>query len=130
MASRGISTEDKDWLERSGLLDLAVDLERVRLHVGPPWSWYLRFAGNSAITFGNHVWYRDEERRKRRDLLVHELVHVAQYAERGFFHFLWRYLLDLAKARFRYSRELPLEQPAYARQKIARQMRRDDDHRA
>ena len=120
MASIRISPGDRSWLEGSGLVDDVVDLGRVKLHVGFPWSQYLRVVGNSAITFGDHVWYRDQVRRVDRDLLVHELVHVGQYRQRGFVRFLLRYGLDLARAGFRYSKDLPLEVPAYERQGKAR----------
>ena len=63
--------------------------------------------------------YRDEHRRDDVALLVHELVHVAQYRRLGKARFLRQYLLDLAKARG-YSRRLPLEAPAYERQAAAR----------
>ena len=49
-------------------------------------------------------------------------MHVAQYRRIGRVRFVARYLLDLAKAGFRYSKELPLEAPAYARAEQAREL--------
>jgi hypothetical protein len=55
---------------------------------------------------------------------VHELVHVAQYRSLGTWRFVSRYLWDLAKRGFRYSKSLPLEATAYGRQGMAKQWRR------
>ena len=49
-------------------------------------------------------------------LIAHELKHVQQYRERGHAAFLARYLWDLGRNGFKYSRELPLEAEAYALQ--------------
>ena len=108
------------WLANSGLVDPEVDTARVESHVGGPITWYLRTMGRSAITFGSHVWFVSEAKRSDLPLLVHELVHVAQYRRLGFARFLFQYLTDLAKARFKYGKGLPLEAPAYERQKMAR----------
>ena len=117
-----IHPEDDAWLARSGLVDAEVDLDALRLHTSGPPSWYLSIVRRNAITLGDHVWSREAERFRDRRLLVHELVHVAQYRRIGRVRFVARYLLDLAKAGFRYSKELPLEVPAYARAEQARQL--------
>jgi hypothetical protein len=122
MASIAVAATSAGWLVERELLDAAVDLSRVRLHVGGPPTWYLGLVRKSAITFGDHVWFRTAERRDDLALVAHELVHVGQYRELGFSRFLLRYLLDLAKAGFRYSKRLPLEAPAYERQAKARDL--------
>ena len=115
-----IHPDDRAWLAQSGLVDPEVDLGAVRLHTSGPPRWYLAAVGHSAIALGDHVWLREAERLRDRSLLVHELVHVAQYRRLGRLRFVARYLLDLARAGFRYRRELPLEAPAYARAEQAR----------
>ncbi len=117
-----IHPEDQAWLTQSGLVDAEVDLDAVRLHTSGPPSWYLSIVGRNAITLGDHVCFRETERLRDRRLLVHELVHVAQYRRMGRVRFVARYLLDLAKAGFRYSKKLPLEAPAYARAEQAREI--------
>ena len=98
------------------LVDADVDTSRVVLHVGGLAAAYLRLVKKRAITFRGHIWFRDEAVRGDRALVVHELVHVGQYRRMGTPRFLFHYLRDLARARFRYSHDLPLEAPAYARQ--------------
>ncbi len=129
-----IDPDDRAWLEASNLVDEGVDLERVDLRVGGFWGRYLRWRKMGAITFRYHVHFRDEkghfrdeERLGRRPLLVHELVHVSQYRQRGFLQFLGRYLSDWARNRFRSGRDLPLEAPAYARQAQAKARPGADD---
>lgn len=119
-----IAADDQDWLRANDLLDaeIAGDLAAVRLHSSGPPRWYLSLVGRSAITFGDHVWFREAHRSNDRRLLAHELVHVAQYRRLGHLRFIGRYLLDLAKAFGRYSRELPLEAPAYERADRARDL--------
>ena len=73
----------------------------------------------STITLGTQVWFRNETKRDDLELVAHELVHVAQYREFGLFGFWRRYFVDMAKAGFRYSKKLPLEAPAYDRQRLA-----------
>ncbi|MFQ5872852.1 MAG: DUF4157 domain-containing protein, partial [Dehalococcoidia bacterium] len=46
-------------------------------------------------------------------LLAHELKHLEQYQRYGHLRFLIRYFWDLARNRFRYNRQLPLEAEAY-----------------
>jgi GNAT superfamily N-acetyltransferase len=120
MPAIAVSAARRAFLESHAFVDAGVDLARVRLHVGGPPTWYLRLVHQSAITIGNGVWFISAEKRDDDALVAHELVHVAQYREMGVPRFLLRYLVDLARARFRYSRTLPLEAPAYARQAAAR----------
>jgi hypothetical protein len=82
---------------------------------------YLKVTSHGAITIGNNIWFRNETRREDIDLLVHELVHVGQYNRRGRFGFLRSYLFDIARSRG-YSRNHPLEAPAYERQREARRI--------
>ncbi len=106
----------RDWLMQHNLVDDSVDLDRVQLRVGGPPTWYLRLARMRAITHGHSVWFREPEHLEDRALIAHELVHVAQYTDMGVPSFLATYLWHLARAGFRYSRSLPLEALAYARQ--------------
>lgn len=46
-------------------------------------------------------------------LLAHELKHVQQYRQMGYFGFFKRYFLDKARHGFAYSKKLPLEKEAY-----------------
>lgn len=119
-----IPDNQRAWLEESGLVDDNVDLEAVRLKVGGFWTWYLRLQRMGAITHGDSIWYRNEEKRADLDLLVHELVHVGQYRELGRLGFLRQYAVVLIRARG-YNRNLPLEKPAYERQKAARELLRE-----
>lgn len=115
-----IEASDREWLESSGLLEPGIDLGAVRLSFSGLPSWWVRMQGRSAITIGTRIWFSKQEKLRDRALLAHELVHVGQYRERGVPRFLASYLLDIAKARFKYSSALPLEAPAYARQRAAR----------
>ncbi len=114
-----IHEDDKAWLRDSGLVDPEVDLDAVRIHTSGLPSRYLRLVRHSAITFGDSFWLREESRRRDLPLIVHELVHVAQYRRRGRVRVLARYGLDFLRHRG-YSRELPLEAPAYERAAQAR----------
>ena len=102
-----------------GLVDDLLDLERMRLHSAGPPQWYIRAMNKRAITLGRHIWVREPRMVEDVPLIAHELVHVRQFREMGTVPFLWRYFRDMAKAGFRYSRRLPLEAPAYARQREA-----------
>lgn len=124
MAAAAVSAILGEWLAAESLLDEGVLLERVRFHDGGLPSLYLRLVKRRAITFGDHVWFReaavgDQARQANWPLFAHELVHVAQYRRLGATRFVAVYLRDLARARFRYSRQLPLEAPAYERQRVA-----------
>ena len=105
-----------EWLMNHDFVDDRVDLDRVRLRVGGPPTWYLSVVRNRAITLGHQVWFREEQHREDRALIAHELVHVGQYARMGRLRFISTYLWHLARAGFRYGKALPLEAPAYARQ--------------
>jgi Domain of unknown function (DUF4157) len=122
MATTSLAASQHFWLQSNDLLEPGADLESVRLHVGGPLTWYLKLVKKSAITLGGHIWFVSEAKRDDIALLAHELVHVAQYREFGSAGFLARYLRDMARAGFRYSRRLPLEAPAYARQARAREV--------
>jgi hypothetical protein len=113
-----------DWLSAEGFVDDGVRVAEVRFHDSELLSTYLRIVKKRAITFGGHVWFRDaaladQAVQANWPLYVHELVHVGQYRERGLLRFLAAYLWHFAKAGFRYSRRLPLEAPAYERQREA-----------
>ena len=59
-------------------------------------------------------------------LLAHELKHIEQYGEMGHLRFFARYLTDKARNGFKYSRDLPLERPAYALQAEVLENLRED----
>jgi hypothetical protein len=107
------------WLRRWNLVDENVDLEGVQVHIGGPAGYYLKITNHGAITTGGHIWFKTLTRRDNIALVVHELVHVGQYRRLGKTRFLLNYLAGSAK-RGGYSREHPLEAPAYARQELAR----------
>ena len=51
----------------------------------------------SALTLGRHVFVHPRLLKDRETLarvVLHELVHVRQFEEKGFFSFLWRYVGD------------------------------------
>ena len=106
----------------SGLVDPDVTLADVRLRIGGPIGWYLRLVKKRGMTIGRNIFFRDEAARADTALVIHELVHVAQYARMGIPRFLMAYLRDMAKARFHYSHTLPLEAPAYERQSRAEEL--------
>ncbi|MFN0095782.1 MAG: DUF4157 domain-containing protein [Dehalococcoidia bacterium] len=118
-----IPPDTRQWLALNGLVNPEVDLQNVRLHHGGPLTWYLAATRHGAITFGNHIFYRKRERMEKRDLLVHELVHVAQYRRIGMLRFHARYLRDALRSirttGKAYGRDLPLEKPAYDTQALA-----------
>lgn len=127
MTTTTVRTGARTWLERNSLIDDGVDLDRVKLKVGGPIGLYLKLVGRSAMTIGNTIWFVSEAKRDDNTLVAHELVHVGQYHELGIPRFLVRYFRDLTRAGFRYSKQLPLEAPAYARQDLARSLPRDDE---
>ena len=127
MRTIAVRADARTWLERKNLLDDGVDLDEVKLKIGGPVGLYLKLVRKSAMTIGNSVWFVSEEKRADDILLAHELVHVAQYRKMGVSRFLFTYFKDMAKAGFKYSSKLPLEAPAYERQKLARSLPRDDE---
>ena len=115
----GISASARGLLALHQLVDEPGDLDRIRLHTSGPPAWYIRTMKKRAITLGRHVWVRDARLLEDVPLLAHELVHVRQFRSMGTAQFCWRYSWDIARAGFRYSRKLPLEAPAYERQRLA-----------
>ena len=107
------------WLRQWNLIDENVEVHEVQLHIGGAMGYYLKLTNHGAITTGDHIWFKTESRRNNVALLVHELVHVAQYRRMGKTRFLVDYLAGTLKRRG-YSREHPLEAPAYARQDQAK----------
>ena len=104
--------------------DLAMD--RVHIVNKGPVCWYVRnVARQGAMTISPFIFYGrehlDPEKPSSMALLAHELKHVEQYRAMGHIGFLASYLTDMAKVRFKYSRDLPLEAPAYALQREVRE---------
>lgn len=71
--------------------------------------------GSSGMTLGRQVLLRRGQEANRK-LIAHELVHAAQYADRGRARFLSRYLADYARnlVRLRNHRQAYLAIPAEA----------------
>jgi len=90
------------------------DFDSVHLVERGPVCWYVRnVVKQGAMTISPFIFY-GRERFDASDtasvaLLAHELRHVEQYRELGHVRFLAKYLLELARRGFRYSRDLPLE---------------------
>ena len=63
--------------------------------------WFPKLFRKEAITLGKRVYFRKHRQgyteRDRVRLLAHEACHVRQYAEYGFFGFLWKYFCLLVK---------------------------------
>jgi hypothetical protein len=77
--------------------------------------------GSSGMTLGRFVLLRtDAVRDGTRKIIAHELVHVRQYRELGFFRFLYRYLKSYFAQLWRLHSHraayhaIPYEQQAYA----------------
>jgi hypothetical protein len=94
------------------------DFAGVRIVQTGPVCWFVRSVlKQGAMTVSPFIFYG----RRRLDLtsvsslalLAHELRHIEQYRRMGHVPFLLRYLGDLIRARFRYSRDLPLEAECY-----------------
>jgi len=101
-----------------------IALGRVRLVHDGPVAWFVRHVlRQGAMTLGHRIYFGRArfDRRNPRSLalLVHELKHVEQFERLGWAGFLVRYLGALAKNRFRYSHDLPLEAEAYEAQRLA-----------
>jgi hypothetical protein len=116
-----VNTLVSEWLAAEQFLDAGVSLASVRFHDSGLPSVYLRLVKKRAMTLGGHIFFRDatltdQARQANWPLYAHELVHVGQYRQMGTARFVLAYMRDMAKARFRYSRALPLEAPAYERQ--------------
>src|SRR5690348_9515788 len=95
-----------------------LDLQTVELVERGPVCWYVRnVVKQGAMTIAPFVFFGrehfDPAQAGSVALVAHELKHVEQYRAMGHARFLAQYLADLARNRFQYSRELPLEAPAY-----------------
>lgn len=98
-----------------------LQLRDVSLVSTGPVCWYVRtIAQQGMMTIAPWVFFGRESYNPDSlasvALIAHELKHVQQYQERGHAAFLARYLWDLGRNGFRYSRELPLEAEAYSLQ--------------
>lgn len=106
----------REWFPQTALGD-------VRIVAGGPVSWFVRVVlRKRAMALPPYIVYggarRPADDTHETALLAHELVHCEQARRMGRPRFFSRYLLDLARARFRYSRNLPLEREAYALQAV------------
>lgn len=102
----------------------AIDLGRVRLVRRGPVAWFVRrVLRQGAMTLGHRIYFGkaqfDPRSGRSLALLVHELKHVEQFERLGRFGFFRRYAGALARNRFRYSHDLPLEAEAYEAQRVA-----------
>lgn len=73
---------------------------KVRLHFRSPLlllfpSWV------TGVTLGHHVFFRRRRAEVPAETLRHELIHVCQYAECGFWGFLWHYLWRERRSAYR-----------------------------
>jgi hypothetical protein len=79
-----------------------------------------KFAGRkdiAAITIGHTIYFRDETQYDPHSdwgvgLLGHEVKHVEQFEQLGFFRFYWKYLMDYRK--YGYGDQIPFEKEGYA----------------
>lgn len=93
-------------------------LESVRIVQNGPVCWFVRVVlRQSAMTVASYIFFGrsryDPARLASIALLAHEIKHVEQYQHYGHARFLLLYVWHLARNRFRYSRDLPLEAEAY-----------------
>jgi len=70
-------------------------MDTIYLHVGGLVGAILALTPYCAITFGQHIYFRDYS--VNPDILDHELIHVEQYKRYGFIGFLIRYIYYLLK---------------------------------
>ncbi len=106
-------------------------LGRARIVTGGPICWFVRAVlRRGALTFSPFIFFGktsyDAKSLASLALLAHELKHLEQYQEYGRLRFLLRYFWDLARNRFRYSRDLPLEADAYRLGQIVRDALKSD----
>jgi hypothetical protein len=98
LAASGISSA-----QVSAALD-GLDLDQVKIQPAPGWLALLWGGSVSAMTLGNTVYVTpaslDTDPAKLGLLIVHELVHVHQWAQLGAVRFLWRYLSGYLRGRF------------------------------
>jgi hypothetical protein len=112
---------DAATIERMQAWFPRLDLGRIRIVDAGPMCWFVEAVlRKNAMALPPYIFYG--RARGRRDggedagLLAHELAHCEQARRMGRARFFARYLFDLSRARFRYSRDLPLEREAYALQ--------------
>ena len=101
-------------------------LAEVQVVASGPVSWFVRTVlRQGALAFSPFIFYGrsrfDPAQPATLPLLAHELKHLEQYQRFGRLGFLSRYFTDLARNRFRYDRQLPLEAEAYAVQTAVEQ---------
>jgi hypothetical protein len=109
----------------------ALDFDGIRLmHCGPI-CWFVRAVlRKGAMTLGRSVYFGRHQYApgtlRSTALLAHELVHVEQFSAYGRLRFAARYVWQLARAGFRYSRDLPYERDAYRVAAAVRDALRDE----
>lgn len=81
-----------------------LDLDRVDVRPAPVWLTRLWGKTISAMALGTRIYIQpvllDLEPAELGPLIVHELVHVHQWAELGVLRFSWRYLSGYLRGRF------------------------------
>ena len=81
-----------------------LDLDQVDIRPAPVWLTRLWGKAISAMTLGSKVYVQsallDRDPSDLGRVVVHELVHVHQWAQLGVMRFLWRYLRGYVKGRF------------------------------
>jgi hypothetical protein len=112
------ATLDPDVVALMKPLFPRLDFARVRVVRGGPICWYVRrVTKRGAMTLAPYIFYGRAEYSVRDPralaLLAHELQHVEQVRRLGRFRFYAKYFWGLARNRFRYSADLPLEREAY-----------------
>jgi hypothetical protein len=90
---------------------------------GPPWRWFPVTIGMAAVTFGDHVLFKegsfDPKSARGLALIAHEAMHVAQYRRYGRIGMVSRYLRGQVKCRFRHD-EHPMERECIVIQRRVR----------
>jgi len=103
-AGRFLRETSLDTDELLSLID-PIQPHRVWLRPASPLMMKLWGSGVSAITFGNWIFVDPEilrgDKRTLERLVIHELVHVRQWAEFGVFGFLRTYIGDYLGGRWR-----------------------------
>lgn len=81
-----------------------LDLDQVDIRPAPVWLTRLWGKTISAMTLGTRVYVKsaslDRDPSDLGVLIVHELVHVHQWAQLGAIRFLWRYVIGYLRGRF------------------------------
>lgn len=106
------------------------NLERLRAVTSRPWRWLPAAFGSNAMTFGDHVVFREGQFRvdspRGLALVAHESLHIGQYRELGKLRFLTRYLIGVVTSRFNHDRH-PMEAEFVRRQReIRKQLEQED----